>query len=331
MLSQGPASAIRPNANPAAQNATFTGYAASPIQCAEGDNQATWSGLIEPHSLDVRVTEDSQPTTENDLRSGPGVVPPGAPEPGARSPRDVDAMTGVVGDPSKSLEFFGNSSAGSFLRQINSAIDARLGPPTRVPRIALEEVSPSQDGRTTPRKDDFADRLHFILPQRTVADDLLNAYYDLLWAVFPIHDRIAFDDAYQAIWLGSSASPTLIPERMLYCMMNVIFALGTQFSEAVEPSQRRQSGQVFWKRALKFFGPNSNSGASLEGVQCLLLMGLFSQSTRESYQCWMTIGAAIRMAQSLGLHVSSSARGPRSAREVQMARRVWHGCVFLDR
>ena len=292
-----------------------SGYPASPVQRAEVESQPVWNAT----------------TTEIDLRSEPGPASPAVMEPGVSPPRDADAMNGVVGDPSKSLEFFGNSSAGSFLRQINAAIDARLGSPGRAPRATLEEVSPSHDGRAAFQQGDFVDLLHFILPQRVVADDLLNAYYDLLWSVLPIHDRTAFDEAYHAIWSGSSSSQSLMPERMMYCMMNVIFALGTQFSEAVEPSQRRQSGQVFWKRALKFFGPHSYSTPSLEGVQCLLLMGLFNQSTRESYQCWMTVGAAIRMAQSLGLHVPSSVREPRSVREVEIARRVWHGCVFLDR
>lgn len=37
----------------------------------------------------------------------------------------ADAMTGSAGDPSVGKEFFGHSSAGSFIRQVYSVIDRR--------------------------------------------------------------------------------------------------------------------------------------------------------------------------------------------------------------
>ncbi|KAH8678470.1 fungal-specific transcription factor domain-containing protein [Xylariales sp. PMI_506] len=249
-------------------------------------------------------------------------------------------MTGIVGDPSTSSEFFGSSSAGTFLRQINSAIDARLG----LNRGNTNGVM-DLDGSSTPRGKVSTDNSLALnrrllldptastLPPRQFADKLLEAYYDLVWAVFPIHDRPLFQSAYESVWLPSSADDVanpLIPERMLYCMMNIIFALGSQFSELVEPTQRREVGQMFWARSQKLFEPYEDT--SLEGVQILLLMGMFLQTTCESHKCWMTIGNAIRMAQSLGLHMADAAGlKKRGKRELEIARRVWSACIFKDR
>ncbi|KIY01104.1 uncharacterized protein Z520_02656 [Fonsecaea multimorphosa CBS 102226] len=244
-------------------------------------------------------------------------------------PIDADAMTGMVGDPARSVEFFGTSSAGSFLRQINSAIDAQLGQTPATTPWDLDGVSPvrATSGHGS-RGMKLKDPQDYSLPQRTFADDLLRAYHDEVWAVIPVHDWVVFWGTYKRVWLGS-ASP--IPEQTLYCLLNLAFALGSQFSQAIDPGQRRVVGQSFWNRARKLFAPHTHDGASIERVQCMLLMGLYLQSTCETYECWMTIGSAIRMAQSLGLHLAQSTTRVLAFREIEISRRVWHGCVYMDR
>lgn len=239
---------------------------------------------------------------------------------------DADVMTGMVGDPARSVEFFGRSSAGSFLRQINSAIDAQLGQSQMAASRDLDGVSPMRTSNHGTCQ--MKDPRDFVLPQHRVADDLLQCYYDYVWSILPVHDWVAFKAAYRDLWTG--ASP-VIPEATLYCMVNMAFALGSQFSVSIEPDQRREVGQSFWERARKLFGPHTHDSASLERVQCMLLMGLYLQSTCDTYECWMTIGSAIRMAQSLGLHLSNAIKKVPGSREVEIARRVWHGCVYMDR
>ncbi|EWZ80000.1 hypothetical protein FOWG_15871 [Fusarium oxysporum f. sp. lycopersici MN25] len=184
--------------------------------------------------------------------------------------RDTDAMTGMIGDPSKSVEFSGSSSAASFMRQINAAIDARLG-------SSGSNHSSTYPSRTTSSPTDskvFIDPLAYTLPQRSFADSLVQDYYDLVWVILPVHDWTIFRKAYQSIWLSSSST---IPEHILYCMVNLTFALGSQFSQAVPPSDRREMGQTFWKRAHMLFDPRSNEEACLEGVQCFVLSMTFGR------------------------------------------------------
>ncbi|EXL55811.1 hypothetical protein FOCG_03545 [Fusarium oxysporum f. sp. radicis-lycopersici 26381] len=143
--------------------------------------------------------------------------------------RDTDAMTGMIGDPSKSVEFSGSSSAASFMRQINAAIDARLG-------SSGSNHSSTYPSRTTSSPTDSKvsiDPLAYTLPQRSFADSLVQDYYDLVWVILPVHDWTIFRKAYQSIWLSCSST---IPEHILYCMVNLTFALGSQFSQAVPPT-----------------------------------------------------------------------------------------------
>ncbi|KAJ4252010.1 hypothetical protein NW762_011311 [Fusarium torreyae] len=230
-------------------------------------------------------------------------------------------MTGTIGDPSTSKEFFGRSSVSSFVRQVSSVINTK-------PTNEADKATSTQPSRlSSVQAAGPVDHHDYMLPPRRYADDLLVAYYDLVWAVFPILDRTVLQAAYEGCWLGSSCA---IPEHVLYCIINLVFALGSQFSAAVEPSQRKETGLSFWNRARKLYHYDKRE-ASLERVQCLLLMGLYLQSTSESYECWMTVGSAIRMAQSLGLHSCIHSTDHLTRREDQIMRRVWHGCVYQDR
>ena len=237
-------------------------------------------------------------------------------------------MTGVVQNSTTSVEFFGDSSAVSFMRQINAAIDAQLEQ-SLPPNLDPDHHPPLGTDRLDSKRHDLTDPLAFTLPPRNFADGLLQDYHDLVWVILPIHDWTVFQAAYNSVWLGQA---TDIPERPLYCLINIAFALGSQFSNAVHPTHRNKTGQTFWERAQLLFNPVLHDGASIEAVQCLLMMGLYLQSTCESHQCWMTVGAAVRMAQSLGLHLSSTVpRYSKGTREIEISRRVWHGCVFMDR
>lgn len=153
-----------------------------------------------------------------------------------RSISDADAMTGSAGDPSAGKEFFGHSSAGSFIRQVHSVIDRRA--------VNFGDgIEPNYLIREDKMQDtQLMDHCDYVLPPRRLADSLLTAYYDLVWAVFPILDRTVIQKAYEGCWLGSRCA---IPEHILYCLVNLIFALGSQFSEVVEPSQRKETGLTF--------------------------------------------------------------------------------------
>jgi hypothetical protein len=65
-------------------------------------------------------------------------------------------------------------------------------------------------------------------------------------------------------------------------------------------------------------------------VQYLLLMGQYLQGTQKSVEAWAVHGLAVKAAFQLGLH-SSEASQAFSPLDREIRKRVWFGCVILDR
>jgi hypothetical protein len=65
-------------------------------------------------------------------------------------------------------------------------------------------------------------------------------------------------------------------------------------------------------------------------VQYLLLVGQYLQGTQKSVQAWTVHGLAITTAFQLGLHSPRTTQGF-AAIECEIRKRVWFGCILLDR
>jgi hypothetical protein len=273
------------------------------------------------------------PSQQNviDISESPA-LPENMPSPGgpqAEESRGIDSMTGVVGDESASQEFFGSSSAGSFMRQIKSAIDVKIGlPPKKAPEPGPCKSSLFQMSPPTQRIGGLEENVDYVLPSRKTADNLMDVYWTLVHPLYPFLNRQMFEDAYESIWSGSSPNTD---ERMLMCTMNVIFALGCQLSQSIRPERREAQAKVYFKRAQDLLHLDLWDIGSTELIQCLLLMGQYLQSTNTPHQCWMVVGHAVRVAQSLGFHLPESSVGLQSPMERELARRIWHGCIMMDR
>jgi len=68
---------------------------------------------------------------------------------------------------------------------------------------------------------------------------------------------------------------------------------------------------------------------SLQIVQLLVLRGIFLLYTPDVDRCWNTVGAALRVAEALGLQSAGTTLATNQL-DREMRRRVWHICVFLD-
>lgn len=235
-------------------------------------------------------------------------------------------MTGAMGSDGQA--FFGSSSASSFMKQIKEAVDSKVLYPNRAPgQVGRDKVlfslSPVQ---TTGER--ASDSFEYILPPRRIADELVGAYWELVHPLYPFLDKQRTENAYRVIWSGET---TTMDERLLMCTINVMFALGCELSKTIAPEQRQASSSVYFKRARDLLQLDLWGAGSTELVQCLLLMGQYLQSTNTHDQCWMVIGHAVRVAQSLGFHLPETSSRLQSIRERELARRIWHGCVLMDR
>jgi hypothetical protein len=243
--------------------------------------------------------------------------------------KGIDSMTGVIGEQSHGHGFFGSSSAGSFMTQIKSAIDAKVGSASRRPSFTgTTKASLFTTSPTTYTEGKGIANIEYVLPPRKTADSLVGVYWELVYPLYPFLDRPLFEDAYQSVWSGAESTTD---ERIFMCTLNVVFALACQLSESVTPEKREDSAKVYFKRAQELLQLDFWDTGSTELIQCLLLMGQYLQSTSTPHQCWMVVGHAVRMAQGLGFHLPESSFELHSSREREFSRVIWHGCVLMDR
>jgi len=171
---------------------------------------------------------------------------------------------------------------------------------------------------------------------RRNADNFISCFFSFIHPLFPILHRPSFLHQYE-LWRaredGSNKCGVLpnLDEAIFIASLNLVFALGCQFSDLIAPADKPSLADDFYQRSRQLLLFEILDSTSLSLVQMLLLTGVYLQSTQHANRCWNTVGLAIRVAQSLGLNVHDSGRSPSSQLEREMRRRVWHTCVNLDR
>jgi hypothetical protein len=232
------------------------------------------------------LPQHGTPPDDRSLYHGHGAVSPGASHRGGPSDesKGIDSMTGVIGDQTHGFGFFGSSSAGSFMRQIKSAIDAKVGSASRRMSFSGKLTSPPLSSSQTARTNGGHVRsVEYILPSRRAADDLMSVYWGRVHPLYPFLDPYTFQKAYESVWTGSTP---LAEERIIMCTLNVLFALSCQLSDSMNPEDRDESARSYFKRAQALLQLDLWDIGSPELIQCLLLMGQYLQSTSSPHQCW---------------------------------------------
>ena len=237
----------------------------------------------------------------------------------------VSAMMGAVLDEPQSQGFFGGSSTGSFIKQVRKAIDNKIESPRGVEpcNSILDQIHLSM--LVTEGKPQRSSNLNYVLPPRQVADSLMTLYWKIVFPLYPYVDRFEIETAYQSLWRGQYDEP------MFLCVLNIIFALSCQLSDSIKPEQREASANIFFVRARETLDCNMWQAGSVQSVQAFLLLAQYLQSTNDPHQCWIVVGLAVRTAQSLGLHLPETSDRVSSPRIKELLRKVWHGCVLMDR
>jgi Fungal specific transcription factor domain len=164
-----------------------------------------------------------------------------------------------------------------------------------------------------------------VLPSRRTADHLVDLYFKYVHTLYPLLHEPSFRAQYEKLWITPPGT-TGDDDPLVYCLLNLVLALGCQFSTLFESTIH--SGDTFFNRAKTLLGFSIFDVGTLQVVQALLLMGGYLQSTNRPNRCWNVLGMGIRVAQGLGLHIERNS-GDLVERETR--RRVWWGCVLMDR
>ena len=154
----------------------------------------------------------------------------------------------------------------------------------------------------------------------------MSVHWTYVHVLYPYLDKLQTERDYEKLW---RANGSIIDERSFMCLINVIFALSSQIDGSTPIEERQSCARVFYLRARELL--DIEETGSVRSVQSLLLLGQYYQSTSEPHGCWMFTGIAIRTAQSLGLHLAETSENATDIRARELFRKVWHGCILMDR
>jgi hypothetical protein len=174
-----------------------------------------------------------------------------------------------------------------------------------------------------------------VLPMRRQADNFILCYWEFVHPMFPILHRPTFLRKYELLWVDNAGEQpdfaTEAEEATFTSTLNLVFAIGCRFSSLVDAAQKLSVADDFYQRSRQSYPFDILDSTSVSLVQMLVLTGVYLLSTEYASRCWNSVGLAIRMAMSLGLHVDNSGRKVMSQVEREMRHRIWHSCVNLDR
>ncbi|KIO32577.1 hypothetical protein M407DRAFT_105584 [Tulasnella calospora MUT 4182] len=228
-----------------------------------------------------------------------------------------DLPMASAGESSKEVKIYGPTSL-SFIMHSTPSIpvqafenyDARYQETWEVGKtgdgfIQVTDHSPPQHPAT------LAKPLEYHRLDREVLASLINAYFQEVAPQFPVVSEAEF---------LSTPSP---PPVLLYAICSV--AAGRRgVPREVFDTLRAAVNQVIKTDDVL-------STASVVNVQALLILGMSGDVHSVSIQsamtaAWLRLGAAIRMAQDLGMHRAEAVK-----KNVELRRRLWGACVIADR
>lgn len=248
----------------------------------------------------------------------------------------ADGLATIAAGNDESM--YGPSSTVAFLRHVmpNQSRHGSVTPGTQ-PQSSSRASMDLKTGNVPAAPDRIAARADGIavLPMRRQADNFLLCYWEFIHPLFPVLHKPTFLRKYDRLWVegdkGQTQYDSEAEEAIFTSTLNLVFALGCKFSGLIDASQKSSAADDFYQRSRQSYPFDILDSTSISLVQMLILTGVYLQSTQHASRCWNSVGLAIRMAQSLGLHVDHSSRRSISQLELEMRRRIWHTCVHLDR
>ncbi|ORY57697.1 fungal-specific transcription factor domain-domain-containing protein [Leucosporidium creatinivorum] len=182
------------------------------------------------------------------------------------------------------------------------------------------------------------------LPDRDLADKLINVFFEQLQPLYPILHRPTFMREYEILW--KTPLHRLNPMKMalvfavLACASPLVDDRRAQnqgrFNPALGATFSLQSTVGVERNGVGFYGTanilvlHGVTDATLEQVQTYALFALFLCNSNCAARAWIVLGQAIRFAVDLGLHRSlAQAKLPKLEKERR--RRAFWSLYTIDR
>lgn len=289
--------------------------------------------------LNVQVYEVAGSHSHAPVSSTPTLQQPTPPSPSTSSVHFIKAQSpGQELEPGSEQARNHYTAHGPFAGQVAAAIAARAGvaPPATstnlVPfvdaplfgEIELDSLHSAASSTNLPE---------FHLPPRAYTDRLVGIYWQHVHPIEPFLDREQFSHDYDTLY-GLSREALLHPDHAIrLSILYVLIAVAIQRQEATALQRRDEEANGYFQLAWRLLRPEMIlwKPGSLELVQCLMMINRYLHCTNNQHKTWMTVGMAMRVAQSIGCHLPETLSAKGFDNDRQLKRRVWVSCVALDR
>ncbi|KAH8803655.1 fungal-specific transcription factor domain-containing protein [Xylogone sp. PMI_703] len=169
------------------------------------------------------------------------------------------------------------------------------------------------------------------LPTKELADAYIDIYFFTIHIAYPFVDKSLFMQRYEKFWSGDAETAESSSWLSLFYTILAIGAYYTSFPRCENTNLRAHLN--YFGHAM-YLSHSMMTDCTLENIQMLLAQCFFLLAMGQTDRCWNTLGLAIRVAQSIGLHVEDSLKQPLTGltpREQETERRTWYSMYVLDR
>ncbi|KIH87472.1 hypothetical protein SPBR_04687 [Sporothrix brasiliensis 5110] len=193
-------------------------------------------------------------------------------------------------------------------------------------------------------------------PDADAAGRYLDIYFSTIHVAYPFLPRALFMKTYERyVGQDPNSAAADISDTWL-ATMYTLFAIGACYEKAASGSEDARHEQYYRHALALSSGVHRSSGASmhpdtlersLHQVSFLLAQCFYLLAVCRTDKCWTTLGLAVRIAQSIGLHVDAGClphgthgQGQRrdgdavsaaAFHNAELRRRVWYSVYVLDR
>ncbi|KAE8422305.1 fungal-specific transcription factor domain-containing protein [Aspergillus pseudocaelatus] len=171
-----------------------------------------------------------------------------------------------------------------------------------------------------------------LVPSQAEAEQFLDVYLSTIHVAYPFICKSVLLREFRRFQADEYNRPEVRPWLALF---NFIFAIGSYYTSFLHG---RHGGSYHYFRYFEqglYFSRELGADCSLVNIWNLLVQCFFLLTICHTDRCWNTLGFAIRMGHSIGLHVENSPNCPLSKKpwikDRSHWRRTWYSMYVLDR
>lgn len=169
------------------------------------------------------------------------------------------------------------------------------------------------------------DKLGQTIPERALADQLVNAYFDTFEGVLRILHRPTFRVEYERYWQNPEAASQVFIMQLQLCM-----ALGATVHDDVF-SLKSASMQWVHEVQIWLMLPPEKSRMTIAGIQIMCMLSIAKACCAVGQDLtWVSTGALVRQAMYMGLHRDPKHLGSMSVYRSEIRRRLWATILELN-